>query len=67
MSKFSVNVVEEWLKDKRLNWSRGAGIHCPNGRTALDRLGLQCVEGRFLKDNCCRQNYKDIPSVFFIY
>lgn len=40
MSKFSVNGVEEWLKDKRLNWSRGAGIHCPNGRTALDRLGL---------------------------
>ena len=66
MSKFIVYGVEEWLKNKRLNQSRGAGMHCTSGRAALDRSGLQYVEGRLLKNDWGRQNYKDIPSVFFI-
>ena len=67
MSKFTVYGVEEWLKNKRLNQSRGAGIHCTHGKTALDRLGLQYVEGKFLKNDWGRQNYKDISSVFFFF
>lgn len=71
ISKFSVNAADGHLKNEKPYWGSGGGFKYTSGRmaftqnkdhscTVIFRRYIVCL----LRNDCVRQNSKDIPSSF---